>query len=48
MTGPLATYSFLPWLRQGLAGQITAQDLDVNVHARASDDPLTSPQTYVR
>jgi hypothetical protein len=33
---PIATYSFLPWLRQGLANTITAQDLDAAVHTRAS------------
>ncbi|WP_405535213.1 hypothetical protein OG787_12240 [Streptomyces sp. NBC_00075] len=31
----LATYSFLPWLRQGIAGQITAADLDPSVRTRA-------------
>jgi hypothetical protein len=31
---PLATYSFLPWLRQGLANQITAGDFDHNVKLR--------------
>jgi hypothetical protein len=36
VTRPLATYSFLPWLRQGLAGQIGDQDHDANVHERAS------------
>jgi hypothetical protein len=25
---PLATYSFLPWLRQGLASQVTSADFD--------------------
>ncbi|BEP14781.1 hypothetical protein acdb102_30920 [Acidothermaceae bacterium B102] len=33
MTTP--TYSFLPWLRQGVAGQITAADLDPTVKSRA-------------
>src|SRR5215467_4896999 len=33
---PVATYSFLPWLRQGLANTITAADLDASVHLRAS------------
>ena len=28
MSKPLGTYSFLPWLRQGLANQITAADFD--------------------
>jgi hypothetical protein len=32
----LGTYSFLPWLRQGLAGQITAADGDPMVKTRAS------------
>ena len=32
----LGTYSFLPWMRQGLAGQISAQDGDVAVKSRAS------------
>jgi len=31
----VASYSFLPWLRQGLAGQITATDLDAGVVDRA-------------
>lgn len=31
----IATYSFLPWMRQGLAGQITAADFDASVRARA-------------
>jgi hypothetical protein len=30
----VATYSFLPWMRQGLAGQITAPDLDTTAAAR--------------
>src|SRR6267378_5877392 len=34
MTQPLGTYSFLPWLRQGLANQITAADLDPNIKTR--------------
>jgi hypothetical protein len=33
---PVATYSFLPWLRQGIANTITAQDLDPAVKTRAS------------
>jgi hypothetical protein len=33
---PIAAYTFLPWLRQGLANTITAQDLDPSVHTRAS------------
>jgi len=36
MTNPIATYSFLPWLRQGLANTITAQDLDPGVQTRAT------------
>jgi len=36
MSQPLATYSFLPWLRQGLANQITAADHDPTVLVRAS------------
>lgn len=35
MTSPLGTYSFLPWLRQGLANQITSADLDESVLGRA-------------
>lgn len=30
---PLATYSFLPWLRQGIANTITAADGDEGVHS---------------
>jgi hypothetical protein len=30
------TYSFLPWLRQGLANQIQAADLDASVQVRAT------------
>lgn len=33
---PVATYSFLPWLRQGLANTITAQDDDVTTKQRAT------------
>ena len=33
---PIASYSFLPWLRQGVANTITAQDLDSSVKTRAS------------
>lgn len=36
MSHPVATYSFLPWLRQGLANNITAADKDVNVKLRAA------------
>src|SRR6266446_4183504 len=32
----LPTYSFLPWLRQGLANTITAADHDPNIKRRAS------------
>lgn len=32
----LGTYSFLPWLRQGLANQITAPDFDPSVTVRAT------------
>jgi hypothetical protein len=35
MTVP-ASYSFLPWLRSGVAGQVTAADQDTTVKARAS------------
>jgi hypothetical protein len=35
MSTPIATYSFLPWLRQGLANQITSHDFDNNVKVRA-------------
>ena len=33
---PVATYSFLPWLRQGLANTITAHDMDPGVKLRAT------------
>lgn len=33
---PIATYSFLPWLRQGVANTITSADMDPSVHTRAS------------
>jgi hypothetical protein len=33
---PLADYSFLPWLRQGLANQIQSPDFDNSVKVRAS------------
>ena len=32
----IATYSFLPWLRAGVANTITAADGDATVKARAS------------
>jgi len=35
MTKPLGTYSFLPWLRQGLANQIKSADFDNSVRVRA-------------
>jgi hypothetical protein len=35
MTPPLGTYSFLPWLRSGLANQITSADMDPGVKVRA-------------
>lgn len=34
MSRPLATYSFLPWLRSGLANEITSADLDPNQKLR--------------
>lgn len=36
MSTPLATYSFLPWLRQGIANNISQPDGDVSVKLRAS------------
>jgi hypothetical protein len=35
MSKPIGTYSFLPWLRQGLANQIQASDFDNSVKVRA-------------
>jgi hypothetical protein len=35
MSKPIGTYCFLPWLRQGLANQITAADFDNSVKLRA-------------
>ena len=35
MSNPLGTYSFLPWLRQGLANQIQAADFAADVKVRA-------------
>lgn len=32
----IATYSFLPWLRQGIANLITSADLDTTIKTRAS------------
>jgi len=34
MSQPIATYSFLPWLRQGLANQIQSADFDNSVKVR--------------
>lgn len=36
MTNPLGTYSFLPWLRQGISRTIKAKDEDAGVKTRAS------------
>lgn len=36
MSTPIATYSFLPWLRQGIANQITATDFNAGVKLRAT------------
>lgn len=38
MSQPVATYSFLPWLRQGIANKIAADDHDASVKLRASID----------
>jgi hypothetical protein len=38
MSPTIGTYSFLPWLRQGLANQITTGDFDDNVKMRAQVD----------
>ncbi|WP_416956476.1 hypothetical protein [Streptomyces sp. Agncl-13] len=38
MTSPLGTYSFLPWLRLGLANEIQALDFDPAVKVRAKVD----------
>ena len=35
MNGELGTYTFLPWLRQGIANKIQAADLDASVKVRA-------------
>ena len=35
MSKPLGTYSFLPWLRQGLANQIQSVDFDTAIKVRA-------------
>ena len=36
MSDEIATYSFLPWLRNGLANLVTAKDGDANVKLRAT------------
>ncbi|HEX8149788.1 MAG TPA: hypothetical protein VF591_21590 [Pyrinomonadaceae bacterium] len=36
MSTPISTYSFLPWLRQGIANRITAADSPANVKIRAA------------
>lgn len=36
MSDTIATYTFLPWLRQGIANKITAGDMDSSVKLRAS------------
>jgi hypothetical protein len=36
MSNTISTYSFLPWLRQGIANQIAAADLDPAVKLRAT------------
>src|SRR5712672_3277741 len=38
MARPIATYTFLPWLREGLANNIATVDGDTAVLARASVD----------
>src|SRR5262249_24326455 len=35
-SAPIANYSFLPWLRQGIANTITSQDNDSEVKLRAT------------
>lgn len=35
MNGELSTYTFLPWLRQGIANKIQSADLDASVEVRA-------------
>ncbi len=35
MSAQLPTYSFLPWLRRGIANTLTAADGDTSVHTRA-------------
>ncbi len=36
MNGEIGTYTFLPWLRQGIANKISSADLDPSVKTRAS------------
>ncbi len=36
MSDVLSTYTFLPWLRQGIANKVTAADLDAGVKLRAT------------
>lgn len=36
MSDTIATYTFLPWLRQGIANKITAGDMDTSVKLRAT------------
>jgi len=36
MSETIATYTFLPWLRQGIANKITAADMDPSVKVRAT------------
>lgn len=36
MNGEIGTYTFLPWLRQGIANKIQSGDLDASVKTRAS------------
>lgn len=38
MSHRLGTYSFLPWMRQGIANKITAADGDTAVHTRVAID----------
>ncbi|MDH3638320.1 MAG: hypothetical protein OES09_07615, partial [Gammaproteobacteria bacterium] len=40
MNGELDTYTFLPWLRQGIANKIQSADLDTNVKVRAKINVL--------
>ena len=36
MNGEIGTYTFLPWLRQGISNKIQSGDLDPSVTTRAS------------